>query len=57
MMHVHQLNLKNFMKIQKLKITKNNYLKFSELHIMNLKNSNLAPINFFSKFRHYSALY
>jgi len=30
-MHVHQLNLKSFMKIKKLKTTKNNYIKFSEL--------------------------
>jgi len=51
-MHVHQLNLKTFMRIQKLKNMKNNYLKFLELHIMNFKKSNLAPLNFFFKFRH-----
>jgi len=37
--YVHQLNLKIFMRIQKLKITKNNYLKLWELHIMNLKKN------------------
>jgi len=53
-MHVQQLNLKNFMRIQKLKTTKNNYLKFSELHIMNFKKSNFALLNFSFKFRHWS---
>jgi len=42
-MHLSQLNLRNFMRIQELKTIKNNSLTFLELYIMNLKKSNLAP--------------
>jgi len=35
--HLHHLKLRNFMKIQILKKTKNNSLRFLKLHIMNLK--------------------
>jgi len=36
-MHIRQLNLRNFLRIQELKKMKNNSRKFLELHIMNLK--------------------
>jgi len=35
--HLYQLNLRNFMRIQKLKKKKNNSLNFSELQLINLK--------------------
>jgi len=36
-MHLRHLKLRNFMRIQILKKTKNNSLRFLKLHIMNLK--------------------
>jgi len=36
-MYLRHLNLENFTIIQKMKKMKNNYLKFLELHTMNLK--------------------
>jgi len=36
-MYLRHLNLRNFTIIQKMKKMKNNYLKFLELHTINLK--------------------
>jgi len=44
------IKLERFHDNQKLKIIKNNFLKFLELYIMNLKNYNSASLKIFSKF-------
>lgn len=50
--NLYQLNLKNFMKIQELKIIKNNSLTFLELYIISLKKSNLSSLLILSEFNY-----